>query len=243
MPSGASRRPPAFRYGAAVGIVALACALREALTPLWGATAIPFIFFWPAVVLATGYGRLGPGVLALILSALAADWFFIEPRHALLPRTLTDLLALAVFIGAGSCLVLAVEGMHRSEGKLRESERKFAAMFRSLPIAAGIQELPEARFVDVNDAFVRMFGHSREEMLGKTSLEIGMVSDAEGRKRRMDQFLRDGYVRDLRARVTTKAGEILEALVNAELVELQGKKYVLSSARDVTRETRAREEI
>src|SRR2546423_3274463 len=62
------------RYGIAVGAVVLAWAARAALTPLWGPTELPFIVFYPAVVLAAWYGRRGPALLAIVLTTLAADW-------------------------------------------------------------------------------------------------------------------------------------------------------------------------
>jgi PAS domain-containing protein len=49
---------------------------REALTPGIGPTALPFIFFFPAVAIAAWFGGLGPRMLAVALSALAAHWFF-----------------------------------------------------------------------------------------------------------------------------------------------------------------------
>jgi K+-sensing histidine kinase KdpD len=71
------------RYAVAVLAVALGWAARAALTPLWGPTGIPFIFFYPAIVVTAWYGRRGPALLAIALSTLTADWFFIEPRNSL----------------------------------------------------------------------------------------------------------------------------------------------------------------
>ena len=66
------------RYGVAAGAVVLAVAGRAAFTPLWGPTFLPFVFFYPAIVFAAWYGRFGPALLSIVLSALAADWFFME---------------------------------------------------------------------------------------------------------------------------------------------------------------------
>ena len=51
---------------------------REALTPALGPTALPFVSFFPAIALAAWFGGLGPGVLAVVLAALAAAVFFVD---------------------------------------------------------------------------------------------------------------------------------------------------------------------
>ena len=67
----------------AVGSVVLAWLLREALTPIWGPNSLPFIFFFPAIVLTAWYGRLRLALLSIGLSAFLANYFFLEPRHTL----------------------------------------------------------------------------------------------------------------------------------------------------------------
>ena len=59
------------RYAVAVGASAIAVALRAAAAPLWGLT-LPFVFFYPAIMLSAWRGGLGPGVLATLLCAAAA---------------------------------------------------------------------------------------------------------------------------------------------------------------------------
>lgn len=66
------------RYAFAVGCVFLGWAVREALTPALGLTALPFVTFFPAVAAAAWYGGLGPALLSLGLSALVSNFFFLE---------------------------------------------------------------------------------------------------------------------------------------------------------------------
>jgi K+-sensing histidine kinase KdpD len=63
------------RYAVAIGVAVFAWAMREGLTPLWGRTELPFIFFFPAIVFAAWYGRRGPALLAIVLSTLLAGGF------------------------------------------------------------------------------------------------------------------------------------------------------------------------
>ena len=66
-------------YLAAIGCVSLGAAARAALTPAIGETAVPFIFFFPAVTAVAWYGGLGPGLFATLLAVLTADWLFLVP--------------------------------------------------------------------------------------------------------------------------------------------------------------------
>jgi signal transduction histidine kinase len=117
-----------MRYGLAIAGVALAWALRASLTPLWGETATPVLFFYPVIALTAWFCRLRPALVAVVLATLVADWFFIRPIHSLAVQHPADLLALFVF--AGGCFVLtgAIEAMHRANARARREvvERKRA---------------------------------------------------------------------------------------------------------------------
>jgi hypothetical protein len=67
-----------YRYGVAIVIAAAAAAARLAFLPELGTRNV-FLTFYPAVILAALYGGLGPGLLAAVVSALLADYFWIEP--------------------------------------------------------------------------------------------------------------------------------------------------------------------
>jgi PAS domain S-box-containing protein len=107
-------RPAWARYGVAVGSVILGWLAREALTPAVGQTGLPFLFFFPAAAMAAWYGGFGPGALATLLGATAANWFFIEPLHAGSVGRVGDVVALAAFLISCLFVVSAMEAMHRA---------------------------------------------------------------------------------------------------------------------------------
>jgi PAS domain S-box-containing protein len=122
------RRSAWIRYGVAIASVVLGWLAREALTPGIGPTALPFIFFFPAVAVAAWFGGLGPGLLAVALSALAANWFFTAPIHAFSIASRYDFLALGAFLLASMLIVGAIQTMHVTRGRLVNeiAERKRA---------------------------------------------------------------------------------------------------------------------
>jgi len=104
------------RYGVAIGVVAVGWLLREVLTPAVGPSALPFIFFFPAVAIAAWYGGLGPGILAVAVSALIANFFF-DPAQTL-EHTSYDIAAILAFFFSCSFILAAIEAMHRTRARL-----------------------------------------------------------------------------------------------------------------------------
>jgi len=248
---------PWLRYAASVGAVGAALAFRLLLMPSSGRGELPFIFFYPALVFAAWFGRLYPVLLALGLSALAADWFFLDPKYDLAVETPIYRVGMAVFIGCGGCMILAVEAMHRandrarkeieerkrSEAALLSSQQSLTTMYRSLPVGITLNRIGDGCYVDVNDCFALMTGYGREELLGKTSEDLGMVSDAKRRREVLDRIGRDGSASNTVIGVTRKSGERRYFMSNSAVVTLDGQEFILSSSLDVTDRRRADEEI
>ncbi|HET7617807.1 MAG TPA: DUF4118 domain-containing protein, partial [Vicinamibacterales bacterium] len=72
----APRAPRLHAYVAAVLLVAAAVAFRSIFRASFGGTA-PYLQFFAAIMVAGWYGGLGPGILATVLSASAAFYFFL----------------------------------------------------------------------------------------------------------------------------------------------------------------------
>ena len=88
------------------------------------------------------------------------------------------------------------------------------------------------RFVDVNDAFLRMTGFTRAEIVGRTPLELRLCLDYESR---FLEAVRDGKtVRNAEAQVSTRGGELRSVLLSLEPLPLSGEPHVLLMAQDVT---------
>ncbi len=138
-------RPWPARYGAAALAVAVALGLQAVLIPLFGggSDSSPFMIFFAAVIVAAWFGGLGPGLLAVGLSALLAWYFFLTPQFSLAFGSLGQALRLLVFAVEGAVISSLVGAMHsarrraeasairarENEESLRESEEEYRAMF------------------------------------------------------------------------------------------------------------------
>jgi diguanylate cyclase (GGDEF)-like protein/PAS domain S-box-containing protein len=118
--------------------------------------------------------------------------------------------------------------------QLSESELRYRLAFSTGPDAININRLSDGLYLDVNEAFLRMSGWSREEVIGKTSSDIGIWHDVEDRQRLVNTLLRDGHCYNLEAAFVMKDGRILTAQMSAHVITLAGESCILSMTRDVT---------
>ncbi|HEV8548897.1 MAG TPA: PAS domain S-box protein, partial [Polyangiaceae bacterium] len=120
---------------------------------------------------------------------------------------------------------------------LLESEEKSSKAFRASPHPIGITELPAGRLLEVNDAFERVFGHSREEALGKTTVELGLWDHAQ-REQMLDLLQDTSSFRDLEMRGKHRDGHALELLLSGEVIELADSRCLVTYVHDVTEKRR-----
>jgi PAS domain S-box-containing protein len=130
----------------------------------------------------------------------------------------------------------------RSEEELRESEEKFYRLFENAPVLMSLNDIETGRFIEVNAEAVRMSGFSREELIGRTSVEVGWITQAD-RDLILTIFRKHGRVRGLDMKLRTKSGQTLDTIYFSERVTIGGKPYILAIGQDITDRRRAEEEL
>lgn len=129
------------------------------------------------------------------------------------------------------------------EQELRRSEERFETAFRSSPCSMTIMELPEARFVDVNKTFENESGYSREEVIGHTTLELGMWVDVNARSDTLRDLQQRGSLTNREHQFRTKSGEVRTALYSVEMIEMSEQQYALTTGKDITARKAAEEAL
>jgi len=128
----------------------------------------------------------------------------------------------------------------RIEGELNQSEERFSKAFRVNPAATTITTLGEGRYIDVNDSFLRLLGFNREEVIGKTSIELGIwVQDRSQVMPHYIQQLQHQPIHELEIQFRNKSGEIRDGITSAVLIDLSGELCMLAQLYDVTDRKRA----
>ena len=121
----------------------------------------------------------------------------------------------------------------QSEIALQESEEKYSALFAKSAIPAALTKVPEAVFVDINEAFQSVYGYSRADVIGKTSLEIGMALPAE-HAQTASELGKHNFLRDNEKHLFTKAGEARIGSINVSKVKISGQDFVITTIHDIT---------
>jgi PAS domain S-box-containing protein len=131
----------------------------------------------------------------------------------------------------------AQEALKQAEGHQQVSEDKFQKVFRSSPIAFSITTLEEGRFLDVNVAFEKRYGYSREELIGHTVLELGMWKNSLDRARLVTHLQAGGPVRNVVTELRLKSGEIKVTAYSADRIQFDGQTCILAVSEDIPQNT------
>jgi PAS domain S-box-containing protein len=122
----------------------------------------------------------------------------------------------------------------RVEEALRESEEKYRSVFKTSSDIISITEFVSGRYIETNDSFKKILGYSREELLGKTSLEMNIWVNPAKRKEMMGALRKQGFIKDMETRFRCKNGTFITGLFSAQLITLQGNEFITSEIRDIT---------
>src|SRR5512136_2132067 len=94
----------------------------------------------------------------------------------------------------------------QAEVKLLESEERFRLSFYISPDAININRLEDGLFVDINEGFTKLSGFTRDDVIGRTSVEIGLWSRREDRETLLRGLKAQGYYENLEADFRRKDG-------------------------------------
>jgi PAS domain S-box-containing protein len=124
----------------------------------------------------------------------------------------------------------------------QESER-FAKTFAVSPMPLAITAADSGRHIEVNPAWERFFGWSREEALGRSALEMGIWADSQEHARLLAALRAGGALRGEPCRLRRRSGEMAELLLSADLLDWRGEPALLVALQDVTELRRAHDEL
>ena len=190
-------------------------------------------------------GGVAAGIASLLLIAGGAwGWLsgalpvgprfpgLVPSQYAVWMRTMFALALAACVITTIAAFV--IREVQQMLSRLRLAEEKFAKAFRVCPDAMIITELETGRFIEVNDSHERLTGFKREEVLGRTSIEIGTFTDTIDREGFAGQLRQTGSVRHGLRQVRGRDGRAIDVMYSAECFNLEGLTCVLTIVQDIT---------
>jgi len=123
---------------------------------------------------------------------------------------------------------------HQAEARRLSAQQLFESVFQAAPEAMSLTDWDSDRLLLVNDAFCRLFGRSREQLIGATSSELGLWRSTENRQRLLDALEKGDKVHDARGQRVRPDGQDIHVRYSAERVTVDGQVRLLLMFRDVT---------
>lgn len=239
--------------------VALAAAIASAYRVLLGGVGVYAGVATIIVCAATGLffrrrvgnhpERLGPaglygvGVVAHV-GMLASQ--FLLPRSLVaevLPRIwIPVLVVLPVGTVLTGLILRAHDARLEAEERLRHSEGRFHAAFHASPDSVNLNRVADGKYIEVNEGFCNIMGYEPGEVLGRTSLELGIWVNPEDREALVSELDERGQAH-IRAPFRAKNGDVRIGDMRAVVVEVNGENCILSITRDITEVQQNREAL
>jgi PAS domain S-box-containing protein len=129
--------------------------------------------------------------------------------------------------------------LRASEARLRESEARFSAAFRASPVSIVIYRMDDSRCVLANEAFLKWAGYRLNEVLGRTSLDLGIWEDMAERALLWQELRRTQSIHERECRMRNRQGKSFIMLISADVIEIRGLPHLLAVGLDITERKRA----
>ncbi len=131
----------------------------------------------------------------------------------------------------------------QAEEESRQSAEAFAKIFQESAVALALTNIEDGTVIDVNRKWLELTGFRREEVIGKSAAEHGGWKNLEDREEMRRALEEKGEVNDWEAVCLRQNGEEYVVLLSAKVINLRGKRVLLSSNADITERKRAEEAL
>jgi len=143
-------------------------------------------------------------------------------------------LHLATFIEDINARKAAESHLATATEALLLNETRYRTVFQTSRDALSISDLTNGKFTEVNQAFLELMGFEREELIGRTSVELGLWVNPKERENVVEMLRQNSGFQDEKIQLRKKNGEIFWALLSASLVEIEGVNCFLGVTRDIS---------
>ena len=118
------------------------------------------------------------------------------------------------------------------------SEKKqdlFELAFDTTPDAINLNRLDDGLYLNINEGFTRITGYTKKEVIGKTSLELGIWKNPQDRQHLVNILQKKGSAENLEIEFVSRSGQVITGLMSARIMQLNNEKIILSITKDITR--------
>ncbi len=199
--------------------------------------------------------------------------FFPKEEFSTLKKTIDETITTGEFSGPGDCIMLREDGSRfngsttcialmdpdgkpyallasaidvterrAAEEAIRESEEKFRLIFETSPYTIVISN-NQGIIVDVNQSFLRQTKYKRDEIIGKSAVEIGLWENADHREEFISEIKIKKYVSNRESTYRIKDGTLRNSIISSKMIRLKDEELLFTMAIDVTEKKKAEEAL
>jgi len=187
----------------------------------------------PPAFVAAYIGGVWPG-LAATGAAVAASTLLCAPEGSFDVASSIDVQRIELLAATGIVMSLTIERLHRTMARLRSEQTRLTTMFHASPVAKALSRIDDRVTLEVNAAFTRTFGISRDEIIGRTPAEAGIMFDAAALRSMLGALREDRGLCDVEVEMRTRDGRTLAVKLSSEVVTIDGERHAISTFIDVT---------
>lgn len=122
----------------------------------------------------------------------------------------------------------------KNVSKEQEALQKFKKLFARNPALMAINSIEDQKFIDVNEAFAKRVGYSKEQCIGKTGKQLNIFSDLEHEEKMTKLFLEHGRITNEKVVIQCKDGSNLIGLLYGEIIQSNNQAFFLTVMLDIT---------
>jgi len=130
-----------------------------------------------------------------------------------------------------------------TEHELEVYRERYEKAFRNCPDSITITALDTGEILEVNEGFEKIIGYSHDEIVGHSTVELGIWRDPSRRGALIESLKENGRVHEVPIDVVTRDGDVRACVLSAEILEIGGRSCILAVTRDVTQQREQEEKL
>ncbi len=145
--------------------------------------------------------------------------------------------------GQFACIFSDITARRRTELALSESEQKLSTAMATGSDCILITRLKDGKIIEANEQYLKTFGYSRKDVIGKTTKELGIWTDLNDRSKLIEKLEKHGQVDDMEINISLNDDYQLPFLFSARYISVGGEDCIISIARDISNHKRTEQKL
>ena len=125
----------------------------------------------------------------------------------------------------------------------KRSEERFTKAFALAPIPMLFSTLDQLHIIDANEAFLAATGHPSQAVVGRSANDLKLWETRSVGQKLEAELRSVGRIRNLDVRMQSTSGAVLDCLLSAEILNIQGRRCALFALQDITERRRSEAQL